>query len=109
VARYRQLANYQMAKDLRKDTGIKTDCGKKKDLTWLYLKIADTIFDWIVRKILIVTLEVLRRSQRQVGKPGSQLPHCNYYGWGATRGCKRAKDTHAGKTYNDDLFYVEWP
>jgi tetratricopeptide (TPR) repeat protein len=110
---YRQLANYQMAKETYEKTlELKQITGKKKDLTWLYLKIAECHFRLeSYEKSLIVTLEVLRRSLRDKLEKAEARGYLtdNYYELGRYKEAAEEGErtlTLAKRFPNDDLFYV---
>jgi tetratricopeptide (TPR) repeat protein len=110
---YRQLANYTMALETyEKILELKQITGRKKDLVWLYLKMAECEFRLeSFEKSLLIALEVLRRS------PGNKLEKAearsyltdSYYELGRY---KEAVDEGektlklARRFPNDDLFYV---
>jgi tetratricopeptide (TPR) repeat protein len=110
---YRHLSNYKMALETyEKMLQLKQITEKKKDLVWVYLKMAECQFRLeAFEKSLIVTLEMLRRSS------GSKLEKAeargyltdNYYELGRYKDAAEEgeKTLQLAKRFpNDDLFYV---
>jgi tetratricopeptide (TPR) repeat protein len=110
---YRQLANYRMATETyEKILKLKQIAGKKKDLVWIYLKMAECQFRLeAFEKSLIIALETLRRN------PGGKLEKAearsyltnNYYELGRYKEAVEEGDKTlllAKRFPNDDLFYV---
>jgi tetratricopeptide (TPR) repeat protein len=110
---YGHLANYQMAKETyEKILELNQITGKKKGLTWLYLKIAECHFRLeSYEKSLIVALETLRRSPRnrlEKAEARSYLTN-NYYELGRYKEAAEEGEKTlelAKRFHNDDLFYV---
>ncbi len=110
---YRQLSNYKMATDTyEKVLELKQITDKKRDLVWVYLKMAECQFRLqAFEKSLIIALETLRRG------PGSKLEKAearsyltdNYYELGRYKEAveEGEKTLLTAKRFpNDDLFYV---
>jgi tetratricopeptide (TPR) repeat protein len=110
---YRQLSNYRMALETyEKMLELKRITGKKKDLIWVYLKMAECQFRLqSFEKSLIVALETLRRN------PGNKVEKAearsyltdNYYELGRYKEAveEGEKTLLLAKRFpNDDLFYV---
>jgi tetratricopeptide (TPR) repeat protein len=110
---YRQLSNYTMALETyEKMLELKQITGKKKDLVWIYLKMAECQFRLeAFEKSLIVALETLRRN------PGNKLEKAearsyltdNYYELGRYKEAVEEGEKTlllATRFPNDDLFYV---
>jgi tetratricopeptide (TPR) repeat protein len=110
---YRQLSNYKMALETyEKMLELKRITGKKKDLVWIYLKMAECHFRLeAFEKSLIVALETLRRN------PGDRLEKAearsyltdNYYELGRYKEAVEEGEKAlllATRFPNDDLFYV---
>ncbi len=110
---YRQLANYAMAiESYEKILELKQITGKKKDLVWIYLKIAECRFRLeSYEKSLLVTLEILRRNPRnklEKAEARSFLTN-NYYELGRYKEAveEGEKTLALAKRFpNDDLFYI---
>ncbi len=110
---HRQLANYTMAlESYEKILELKQLTGKKKELVWVYLKMAECQFRLeSFEKSLIIALEILRRgsgNKLEKAEARSYLTD-NYYELGrykeaADEGEKTLK--LARRFPNDDLFYV---
>jgi tetratricopeptide (TPR) repeat protein len=110
---YRQLANYKMALDSYvKILELKQISGKKKDLVWLYLKLAECHFRLEeYEKSLLVALETLRRNPKNKLERAEARSYVaiNYYELGR---CKEAVEEGeetlklAKRFANDDLLYV---
>jgi tetratricopeptide (TPR) repeat protein len=109
---YRHLANYAMALETyEKILELKQINGKKQDLIWLYLKMAECQFRLeAFEKSLLIALETLRRNPRnkiEKAEARSYLTSC-YYELGR---CKEAVEEGeetlllAKRFPNDDLFY----
>ena len=110
---YRQLANYTMALETyEKILELKQITAKKKELVWLYLKMAECEFRLeSFEKSLLIALEILRRS------PGNKLEKTearsyltdNYYELGRYKEAVEEGERTlmlAKRFPNDDLFYV---
>jgi len=110
---YRQLANYTMALETyEKILELKQITAKKKELVWLYLKMAECEFRLeSFEKSLLIALEILRRS------PGNKLEKAearsyltdNYYELGRYKEAVEEGERTlmlAKRFPNDDLFYV---
>ncbi len=110
---YRQLANYTMALETyEKILELKQITGKKKDLVWVYLKMAECRFRLEeFEKSLLIALETLRRG------PGTKIEKAearsyltiNYYELGRFKEAveEGEKTLMLAKRFpNDDLFYV---
>ena len=110
---YRHLSNYRMALETyQKMLELKQITGKKKDLVWVYLKMAECHFGLDeFEKSLIVALETLRRN------PGNKLEKAearsyltdNYYELGRYKEAveEGEKTLLLAKRFpNDDLFYA---
>jgi tetratricopeptide (TPR) repeat protein len=110
---YRHLANYKMALETyEKMLQLKQITEKKRDLVWIYLKIAECQFRLeAFEKSLIVTLELLRRgfgSKLEKAEARSYLTD-NYYELGRYKEAveEGEKTLLLAKRFpNDDLFYV---
>jgi tetratricopeptide (TPR) repeat protein len=110
---YRQLANYQMAQETyEKILELKQLTDKKKDLIWLYLKMAECQFRiQSHEKSLLIALEILRKNPRnklEKAEARSFLTS-NYYELGRYKeAVEEGEQTLAlAKRFpNDDLFYV---
>jgi len=110
---YRQLANHAMAlESYEKILALKRITGKKKELVWIYLKIAESHFRLeAFEKSLIVALEILRRSPRnklEKAEARSFMTN-NYYELGRYEEAVEEGEktlTLAKRFPNDDLFYA---
>jgi tetratricopeptide (TPR) repeat protein len=110
---YHQLANYKMALETyEKILELKQITGKKKDLMWLYLRMAECYFRLeSFEKSLLVTLEMLRRNPRnklEKAEARSYLTN-NYHELGRYKeAAEEGEETLllAKRFPNDDLFYV---
>lgn len=110
---YRQLANYKMALETyEKILRLKQITEKKKDLVWVYLRMAECQFRLEeFEKSLIVTLEMLRRgsgSKLEKAEARSYLTD-NYYELGRYKEAVEEGEKTlliARRFPNDDLFYV---
>jgi tetratricopeptide (TPR) repeat protein len=110
---YHQLANYTMALETyEKILQLKQITGKKRELVWLYLKMAECEFRLeSFERSLLIALELLRRgvgNKLEKAEARSYLTD-NYYELGrykeaADEGEKALKLTR--RFPNDDLFYV---
>jgi tetratricopeptide (TPR) repeat protein len=110
---YHQLANYKMALETyEKILELKKITGKKKDLAWLYLKMAECYFRLeSFEKSLLVTLEMLRRNPRNKLERAEARSYLtsNYYELGRYKeAVEEGEETLllARRFANDDLFYV---
>ena len=110
---YRRLANYQMAMETyQKILELKQITGKKKDLIWPCLKIAECQFRMeSYEKSLLSTLEILRRSPRNKLEKAEARGYLtdNYYELGRYKEAveEGEKTLMIAKRFtNDDLFYV---
>lgn len=110
---YRQLANYQMELETYgKILELKQITGKRKDLVWLHLNIAECQFRLkLYEKSLLGTLETLRRAPRnklEKAEARSFLTN-NYYELGRYKEAveEGEKTIQIAKRFpNDDLFYL---
>ncbi len=110
---YRQLSNYKMALETyEKMIQLKEITEKRKDLVWVYLKMAECQFRLeAFEKSLIITLELLRRgsgSKLEKAEARSYLTD-NYYELGRYKEAAEEgeKTLQLSKRFpNDDLFYV---
>jgi tetratricopeptide (TPR) repeat protein len=110
---YRHLANYTMAlESYEKILELKQITGKRKDMVWLYLKIAECRFRLeAFEKSLLMALEILRRNPRnrqEKAEARSYLTN-NYYELGRYKeAAEEGEETLklAKRFPNDDLFYV---
>jgi len=110
---YHKLANYQMAMETyQKILELKQITGKKSDLVWLYLKMAECLFRLEKHeKSLLVTLEMLRRSPRNKLEKAEARSYLtdNYYELGRYKEAVEEGEKTlllARRFPNDDLFYV---
>jgi len=110
---YRQLSNYKMALETyEKMLQLKEITEKRKDLVWVYLKMAECQFRLeAFEKSLIITFEMLRRgsgSKLEKAEARSYLTD-NYYELGRYKEAveEGEKTLQQAKRFpNDDLFYV---
>lgn len=110
---HRQLANYQMELETyEKILDLKEITGRKKDLVWIHLKIAECQFRLrLYEKSLLVTLETLRlplRDKLEKAQARSFLTN-NYYELGRYKKAveEGEKTLLIAKRFpNDDLFYL---
>lgn len=110
---YRQVSNYKMALETyEKMLELKRITGKKKDLIWLYLKMAECQFRLqAFERSLIIALETLRRNptnKLEKAEARSYLTD-NYYELGRySEAVEEGEKTLqlASRFPNDDLFYV---
>jgi tetratricopeptide (TPR) repeat protein len=110
---YSQLANYSMALDsYEKILKLKQITGKKQDLVWIYLKMAECQFRGeLFEKSLLIALETLRRNPRnkiEKAEARSYLTN-NYYELGRYKEAveEGEKTLMISRRFpNDDLFYV---
>jgi tetratricopeptide (TPR) repeat protein len=110
---HRQLANYTMAlESYNKILELKRITGKKKDLVWIYLKMAECQFRLeSFEKSLLIALEILRRNPRnkmEKAEARSYLTN-NYYEMGRYKEAVEEGEKTlalARKFPNDDLFYA---
>jgi tetratricopeptide (TPR) repeat protein len=110
---YRHLANYRMALETyEKILELKQITSKRKDMVWLYLKIAECHFRLeSFEKSLLVTLETLRRNPRnklERAEARSYLTN-SYYELGRYKeAVEEGEETLklAKRFPNDDLFYI---
>lgn len=110
---YRHLSNYRMALETyEKMLQLKEITEKRKDLVWVYLKMAECQFRLeAFEKSLIITLELLRRgsgSKLEKAEARSYLTG-NYYELGHYKEAveEGEKTLLLAKRFpNDDLFYV---
>lgn len=110
---YRHLANYTMALETyEKILELKQITSKKKDIVWLYLKIAECHFRLeAFEKSLLVALEILRRNPRnklEKAEARSYLTN-SYYELGRYKeAVEEGEETLklAQRFPNDDLFYI---
>ena len=110
---YRQLSNYKMALETyEKMLELKQITGKKKDVVWLYLKMAECQFRLeAFEKSLILALEMLRRNSgsRLEKAEGRSYLTDNYYELGRYKEAveEGEKTLQLSKRFpNDDLFYA---
>jgi tetratricopeptide (TPR) repeat protein len=110
---YRHLANYAMAlESYEKILELNQITGKKNDLIWLYLKIAECQFRLeSFEKSLLIALETLRRNPRNKLEKAEARSYLtsNYYELGRYKeAVEEGEETLllARKFPNDDLFYV---
>lgn len=110
---YRQLANHTMALDsYEKILKLKQITGKKQELIWIYIKMAECQFRLEqFEKSLLITLETLRRNPRnklEKAEIRSFLTN-NYYELGRYKEAAEEGEktlTISKRFPNDDLFYV---
>jgi tetratricopeptide (TPR) repeat protein len=110
---YRQLSNYKMALETyEKMLQLKEITEKRKDLVWVYLKMAECQFRLeAFEKSLINTLELLRRgagNKLEKAEARSYLTD-NYYELGRYKEAVEEGEKTlllARRFANDDLFYV---
>lgn len=109
---YRHLANYQMALETyEKILELKQISGKKQNLIWLYLKMAECQFRLeAFEKSLLITLETLRRNPRnkvEKAEARSYLTNCYYELGRYKEAVEEGEETLklAKRFPNDDLFY----
>jgi tetratricopeptide (TPR) repeat protein len=110
---HRQLANHAMAlESYEKILELKRLTSKKKDLVWIYLKIAECHFRLeSFEKSLIVALEILRRNPRNKLEKAEARSYLtdNYYELGRYKDAVEEGEktlTLARRFPNDDLFYA---
>jgi tetratricopeptide (TPR) repeat protein len=110
---YSQLANYKMAlESYQKILELKQITGKKKDLVWLYLKMAECHFRLeSYEKSLLVALEVLRRNPRNKLERAEARSYLtvNYCEMGRYKeAVEEGEETlRLARSFpNDDLFYI---
>ncbi len=110
---YRHLANHRMAlESYEKILELKQITGKRKDLLWLYLKIAECHFRLeAFEKSLLTALEILRRNPRNKTDKAEARSYVtnNYYELGRYKeAVEEGEETIllARRFPNDDLFYV---
>lgn len=110
---YRHLANYKMALETyEKMVALKQITEKKKDIVWVYLKMAECHFRLeAFEKSLIIALELLRRgsgSKLEKAEARSYLTD-NYYELGRYKEAAEEGEKTlllSRRFPNDDLFYV---
>jgi tetratricopeptide (TPR) repeat protein len=110
---YRHLANYKMAlESYEKILELKQITGKKNDLVWLYLKMAECNFRLeSYEKSLVMALEILRRNPRNKLEK-AEAKSCiatNYYELGRYKEAIEEGEEAlklAKRFPNDDLLYV---
>ena len=109
---YRQLANYAMALETyEKILELKQISGKRQDLIWLYLKIAECHFRLqAFEKSLLIALETLRRNPRnrlEKAEARSYLTNCYHELGRSKEAVVEGEETLrlARRFPNDDLFY----
>ncbi len=110
---YSQLANYNMALDsYEKILKLKQITGKKQDLIWIYLKMAECQFRLEqFEKSLLIALETLRRNPRNKLEQAEARSYLtdNYYELGRFKDAVEEGEktlTIARRFPNDDLFYI---
>ncbi len=110
---YHRLANYKMAMETyQKILELKQITGKKTDLVWLYLRIAECQFRLeFYEKSLLTALEILRQAPRNRLEKAEARAYLttNYYELGRYREAvdEGEKTLLIAKRFpNDDLFYV---
>jgi tetratricopeptide (TPR) repeat protein len=110
---YRHLANYKMAlESYEKILELKQITGKKSDLVWLYLKMAECNFRLeAYEKSLVIALEILRRNPRNKLEKAEAKSYIatNYYELGRYKeAIEEGEDALklAKRFPNDDLLYV---
>jgi tetratricopeptide (TPR) repeat protein len=109
---YRHLANYAMALETyEKILELKQINGKRQDLIWLYLKMAECQFRLeAFEKSLLIALETLRRNPRnkvEKAEARSYLTNCYYELGRYKEAVEEGKETLllSKRFPNDDLFY----
>jgi len=109
---YSHLANYSMALETyEKILELKQISGKKQDLIWLYLKMAECQFRLeAFEKSLLIALETLRRNPRnkiEKAEARSYLTDCYYELGRYKEAVEEGEETLllAKRFPNDDLFY----
>ncbi len=109
---YRHLSNYAMALETyEKILELKQINGKKQDLIWLYLKMAECQFRLeAFEKSLLIALETLRRNPRnkvEKAEARSYLTNCYYELGRYKEAVEEGKETLllSKRFPNDDLFY----
>ena len=110
---YHHLANYKMALETyEKLLELKQITSKKKDMIWLYLKIAECHFRLeSFEKSLLVALETLRRHPRNKMEKAEARSYLtsNYFELGRYKeAVEEGEETIqlAQRFPNDDLFYM---
>ncbi len=110
---YQQLANHKLAlESYEKILELKQISGKKNDLVWLYLKMAECQFRLeAYEKSLLIALEILRRNPRNKLEKAEAKSYVaiNYYELGRYKeAVDEGEETLllAKRFSNDDLFYV---
>lgn len=109
---YRHLANYAMAlESYKKILELKELSGRKQNLVWLYLKMAECHFRLeAFEKALLIALETLRRNPKnkiEKAEARSYLTNCYYELGRHKEAVEEGEKTLklARRFPNDDLFY----
>jgi tetratricopeptide (TPR) repeat protein len=110
---YHQLSNYTMALETyRKILELKQITGKKQEMVWIYLKMAECQFRLeSFEKSLLIALETLHRNPRNKAEKAEARSYLtnNYYELGRYKEAveEGEKTLLLAKRFpNDDLFYV---